>query len=527
MALWQVCRVSGNSWKDVYALLQQVFASIDHFNVQNNVQNTFVTDKSAEYANRRIWVICRQEHALRQGVGVGRDRCVLRIRGVEVGFLCSCDECMGRKDELYMTDNFLQNLRLQTAESFFVLGTSATTAEAKYVVLSPDALIKSAASSQEAIGAGRGTQWLLCLPVFYISGFMVLMRSVLAGTVPRVLEGGFGVDAFLHAAEGMESDVRCVSLVPFQLQMLLQAEERARVDRIMQSFTAILVGGQAVSCGVTQAALARGWRVVVTYGASETCGGCVYNALPLKGFEVRTSAGNVYISGVGLACGYLRLAQPPKPRDGGLLRFYASIDTRAFFMYRKKRWYRTGDLGEMEGRAVTFADHGLFCSLDDEDTKYLPLRITGRVDRVITSGGMKVNLDYVARLVRERTWFKDCVTVPVPSVWGESVVLVVVADPLSRKERMCGAGMQEGLERPGKASAVPNPGVRAQGDLCVDISGIYLSRVIRALSDCPSSARPIAIYELNAWPVGKSGKIDLVQVSDLVRSHYDCIEHTD
>lgn len=69
-------------------------------------------------------------------------------------------------------------------------------------------------------------------------------------------------------------------------------------------------------------------------------------------------------------------------------------------------------------------------------------------------------------------------------------------------------------------------GCARSGDLCVDISGIYLSRVIRALSDCPGSARPIAIYELNAWPLAKSGKIDLVQVSDLVRSHYDCIEHT-
>ncbi len=51
----------------------------------------------------------------------------------------------------------------------------------------------------------------------------------------------------------------------------------------LAAFRAILVGGAAVPASLLAQARAAGARVVTTYGMSETCGGCVYDGVPLDG----------------------------------------------------------------------------------------------------------------------------------------------------------------------------------------------------------------------------------------------------
>ena len=88
--------------------------------------------------------------------------------------------------------------------------------------------------------------------------------------------------------------------------------------------------------------------VVTTYGMTETCGGCVYDGVPLDGVraEVRDD-GRIWISGPVLFSGYLR--GPRAPGDG---------------------WFRTGDLGALDAAGR--------------------LRVRGRADDVINTGGHKV-----------------------------------------------------------------------------------------------------------------------------------------
>src|SRR5699024_7113272 len=69
---------------------------------------------------------------------------------------------------------------LQT--SGVVLTTSGSTGHPKQVVLSAAALRASAQSTAERLG-GHG-QWLLTLPTDHVAGWQVMVRSVLAGTVP-------------------------------------------------------------------------------------------------------------------------------------------------------------------------------------------------------------------------------------------------------------------------------------------------------------------------------------------------------
>ena len=69
----------------------------------------------------------------------------------------------------------------------------------------------------------------------------------------------------------------------------------------------VLLGGAAAADGLLAEARASGWRVVTTYGMSETCGGCVYDGVPLDGVQVRLAAGSgqIEISGPVLFAGYL------------------------------------------------------------------------------------------------------------------------------------------------------------------------------------------------------------------------------
>ncbi|MGW2673234.1 AMP-binding protein [Kocuria rhizophila] len=170
-----------------------------------------------------------------------------------------------------------------------VVATSGSTGRPKKTVLSTEALTASGRATERAT-SGPG-QWLLCLPAHYVAGVQVLARSVLAGTTPVVMTGEhFTPRAFADAAAGMDHPVRYVSVVPTQLQRILDPADGSpdpRAVAALARFDAVLVGGSPLSPALAAQADAAGVRVVRTYGMSETCGGCVYNGAPLDAVAVR------------------------------------------------------------------------------------------------------------------------------------------------------------------------------------------------------------------------------------------------
>lgn len=273
-----------------------------------------------------------------------------------------------------------------------VVETSGSTDAPKRVLLSAGALRASATATELALH-GPG-QWLLALPVHYIAGAQVLVRSVIAGTEPVVLDGEhFDPAEFVAASARLDRRYpRYTSLVPVQLQRLVDA---ARTDRkvadALHVFDRILIGGQAASPSLTLAADTLGVRITRTYGSSETAGGCVYDGRALDDVAIRIVDGGVELSGPMLADGYL----------GDPERTAAAFTTDAGGV----RWYRTGDLGELTHDGT--------------------LRIRGRADDVIISGGVKVSLGDVERAVRSVPGFADAVAVRVPDrEWGERTAVV-------------------------------------------------------------------------------------------------------
>lgn len=275
-----------------------------------------------------------------------------------------------------------------------VVETSGSTARPKRVALSSDALLASAAASASAIG-GEG-QWLLALPTHYIAGLNVLVRSIASRTSPVVLaEGPFDPIAFASAAERMDSELRFTSVVPAQLSRLLDTAEALPA---LRRFTRILVGGQSTPPALVEKAAELGVAITRTYGSSETSGGCVYDGMPIGNTAARVVDGQLELSGAVLAEGYLdddKRTAAAFVNDGGI------------------RWYRTGDTGEVaDGR----------------------VRVLGRLDDLIISGGIKVSLADIERVVRGLPGQADAVVVRTSSErWGEVPVVVTTA-PLELDE---------------------------------------------------------------------------------------------
>ncbi|MEV4736093.1 MULTISPECIES: AMP-binding protein [unclassified Microbacterium] len=286
-----------------------------------------------------------------------------------------------------------------------VIATSGSSGVPKRVALSGEALRASAEATAQRIGSGR---WLLALPGGYVAGLQVVVRSILAGTEPVALDGRFSPQTFAEAtlsmlrpAPGDGIPELYTSLVPAQLSTLLDAAADAPVRAALRAYRAILVGGQALPEPLRERAADLGVRLVRTYGSTETSGGCVYDGVPLESVAVRAVDGELRIAGPMLADGYLG--------DGDLTARNFTHDEHGI------RWYRTGDLGLVDDGVV---------------------RVHGRADNVIVSGGINVSLDRVERIVRRIPGLSGAVVVGVDDArWGEASVIVAArGEALRRSE---------------------------------------------------------------------------------------------
>ena len=266
-----------------------------------------------------------------------------------------------------------------------IIGTSGTTGDPKGVELSAAALLHSARASLARVGARPGERWLCCLPVTYVAGLQVLVRSLVSDTEPVVAPSMSSADA----ADLAQSGCAHVSVVPTQLARLLDTPAGTAA---LASFGTVLVGGAAVNPVLLDRARAAGVRAVTTYGMSETCGGCVYDGVPLDGVRLRAGED-----------GLLRIAGPVL-----MNRYHGRPDLTAAVLAGGE--FVTSDLGYVRGGRVS---------------------VRGRADDVINTGGYKVVPGEVAAALATCPAVRDVVVVGRPDeVWGERVTAVVVpADP--------------------------------------------------------------------------------------------------
>lgn len=279
-----------------------------------------------------------------------------------------------------------------------VVSTSGTTGVPKGAMLTASALTASAEATHRRLG-GPG-RWLLALPAYHVAGLQVLVRSVVAGTTPVAVDAGFDGAALVSAVSSLGPGRRYASLVAAQLDKALRDPAAAAA---LASLDAVLIGGGPMPQGVAERASAAKISVVRTYGMSETAGGCVYDGVPLDGVRVRversatsndgaersatSNDGRVVLGGATLAKGYRNAVQPDPFAEPG--------------------WFRTDDIGAVDDSGV--------------------LRVLGRVDDAISTGGLTVLPQLVEAALARHPAVADCAVFGVADErLGQRVVAAIV-----------------------------------------------------------------------------------------------------
>ena len=287
-------------------------------------------------------------------------------------------------DDLDRTKLLTEQLRAGTEidpEVALVVATSGSTGIPKGAQLTAVNLVASADATHQFLG-GAGA-WLLALPAHHIAGIQVLVRSLVAGIDPTFvdLSAGFQVAEFADAAEELRADAaRCyTALTPMQL---LKGMDTLQGIEALRLFDAILVGGGPLLDDDRRAARELGIRVVTTYGSAETTGGCVYNGLPLPGVTIRLENERIMVGGPMVAQGY---------------RNFPGHEA-----FSRPGFYRTSDTGLLRNGV---------------------LRVTGRIDTIIDSGGLKIHPEVLEQVFINIAGVDDVCVVGIPDQrLGQAIV---------------------------------------------------------------------------------------------------------
>lgn len=277
-----------------------------------------------------------------------------------------CGRC-GREAEL---GDFLAEWYSEA--DFVTLHTSGSTGKPQRIQAAKEAMRASARLSCEYFGIIPGTRALLCLPLRYIAGKMMVVRALVSGCELLLGEPSSRPLATWH------EPIDFAPLVPMQAAATLQ--EPGGLAQLAQVKT-ILLGGSFIDPALTEALQAVPSRIFASYGMTETLSHIALRHVngslrsewytPLRGISLSLSAD-----------GTLQIEAP----HIGISRL------------------TTNDLAEI-------AADGRF-------------RILGRRDSVINSGGVKVQAEEVEQTLTAATGL-PLLVVPAPhAILGQCVALL-------------------------------------------------------------------------------------------------------
>lgn len=280
-----------------------------------------------------------------------------------------------------------ERLRRLPDQVSFILSTSGSTKPGgRLVGISLEALRASHQATAQRLG-GNGI-WVSALPRDHIAGFQVIARAYAGGTEPVTIDmtDGFKPSRLREALHNIPSGNLPIylSLVPTQLRRALADTETTAALRIC---SAILVGGAHISSSLLSAGREAGLNLVTTYGMTETCGGCVYDGVPLPRVKVAVNAGRIWLATPTLMNGYLEAESDPEIREFSGTSWLATNDTGKIVFGNERRKHPQESLGE--GAVI----------IDMSSPAHL--EVLGRLDDTIISGGENISLPLVTRAAEQ------------------------------------------------------------------------------------------------------------------------------
>ncbi len=313
-----------------------------------------------------------------------------------------------------------------------MIPTGGTGGKVKFVIHSAETLQAAALGLRDALVA-RGLSPILhgvtCTPPWHVSGFMPAIRARVTGGRHLVIDGRFNENTALPSVELPSLGTKIISLVPAQLSRLLA---RPDGEAWLRTFDVILLGGSSVPAPLLAEIRTRRLPAFLTYGSTETAAACALcppekiwsgettRGAPLPGVTFAANADGV----VTIATEALGIGMWP---DGPLEKPWAS-----------------GDRGDVA------ADGSV--------------KISGRADRVIVTGGEKVDPARVEQALLSTGLIKDALVLGLlDATWGEIVTACVIGPASAEGALRLACESLEPAARPRRYVFVPTMPTNASG----------------------------------------------------------------
>ncbi len=237
----------------------------------------------------------------------------------------------------------------------------------------------SAHASNRNIPLAPGDRWLLSLPLYHVGGIGVIFRCWLGGAAVALPTPGEDMTDTLR-----RHTVTHVSLVGTQLHRMLREDRAAKT---LIGMRAILLGGGAIGEGLVREAEANNLRIHTSYGMTETSSQIVCTRPGDTSAHLKTS-------GRPLTEGTVAISSEGEILVRGQTLFLGYLDGESVIRQSNPEgWFATGDLGAMD------------------DDGYL--RVTGRRDNLIVSGGENIQPEEVEAALANIEGVAEAMVVPV------------------------------------------------------------------------------------------------------------------
>jgi O-succinylbenzoic acid--CoA ligase len=321
------------------------------------------------------------------------------------------------------------NPQSEVAGGWLGIATGGTSGGVKYARHDEATLGAAVQGLQAHFGLGR-VNAIDVLPPYHVSGFMARVRAAATGG-EHVAWTWKRLEAGERPRLPKREDGWVVSLVPTQLQRLIAlpaAVEWLRELRI------IFLGGGPIWPELADRAADAGLPLALTYGMTETA--AMVAALRPEEFLAGART-------CGAALPHARLTTDP---EGVVCVTGASVFRGYWPEWRETREFATEDLGSLDAQGH--------------------LRVDGRRDAVIITGGKKVHPEEVEAALRTNGDFSDVAVVGVPDAeWGEIVVACFPAGAGAGADHGCAAAGLAPFQRPKRYLAVEEWPRNAQGKI--------------------------------------------------------------
>ncbi|MDN7240162.1 o-succinylbenzoate--CoA ligase [Planococcus sp. N028] len=292
-----------------------------------------------------------------------------------------------------------------------IMYTSGTTGNPKGVRQTAENHFSSAVSSALNIGFAPDDVWLCSVPLFHISGFSILMRSLVYGMGVRLHEK---FDAKHSAEELCSGKVTHMSMVGVMLERVLRNIEESEMT-VSPRFKAILAGGGPIPVAYIKRADECGISVLQTYGMTETSS----QTTTLQSADAEKKIGS---SGKPLFLYQVKIDGTDTPGEKGEILIHGPQVTPGYigkFADRKVQkggWFHTGDVGYMDEEGFLF--------------------VVDRRSDLIVSGGENIYPAEIEKVLLAHPAVREAGVCGVPNdEWGEvPAAYVVLNKEIDREE---------------------------------------------------------------------------------------------